>query len=349
MCDPGDFDDILEMVQMECFFVIVLVLRLYIIFHPIRSKLQIMPRGRPEMSVTGVACVGQDNCAGRWWMDEKTAIKIPRPGENGRQMYTDSVQFVEDVYYHLNGVNFVLCLIRILGYLRLNPNISQLSDTFINCRHNMAQFSFVLFALAGTFDIMAVLMFGTKIHDFSSVGLGFISTARFMLGGGDLKTLMDADPIAAGIFYFPFVFVMVFVVLNMTIAIIIDGYAEAQRQRKEKLIWRENLTHTWLAARHPEMVGWKEDLYHKTVHRQLVQGTIRFIGLKFAWCMPQYFRNKRLISGEVYDRFKMPDLRTTLRFANCDRTRVENSLRVCRSARIFLDLILTSCIPATAA
>ena len=45
---------------------------------------------------------------------------------------------------------------------------------------------------------------------------------------GDVYGLMEADKLAAPIFYYSFTFVMVFVVFNMTIAIIIDGYMEAQ-------------------------------------------------------------------------------------------------------------------------
>ena len=59
--------------------------------------------------------------------------------------------------------------------------------------------------------------------------------AQYMLGSGDVYTLMEADYLAAPIFYYPFTFIMVFVVLNMTIAIIMDGYMDAHMQKKEKL------------------------------------------------------------------------------------------------------------------
>jgi hypothetical protein len=40
-------------------------------------------------------------------------------------MYFDSLGFLEEQYFNLNGVNCIFCLIRILSYLRVNPNISQ--------------------------------------------------------------------------------------------------------------------------------------------------------------------------------------------------------------------------------
>ena len=135
-----------------------------------------------------------------------------------------------------------------------------------------------------------------------------------MLGAGDIARLMEADSIGAPIFYYPFTFVMVFVVLNMTIAIIIDGYLDAQNEKKEKLKWREDLGASWLAAQHPDRAGWKEAIHNKSFYSQLQQGTIRFIGILFAWALPKWIRNKRIpITGELYDRFDMPDMRVTLR------------------------------------
>ena len=49
------------------------------------------------------------------------------------------------------------------------------------------------------------------------------------------SALLQADKVAAPIFYYPFTFMMIFIVLNMTIAIIMDGYTEAQEIRKEVL------------------------------------------------------------------------------------------------------------------
>ena len=39
---------------------------------------------------------------------------------------------------------------------------------------------------------------------------------------------IQADPVAAPLFFFPFVFVMLFVTLNITISIIMDGYTAMQ-------------------------------------------------------------------------------------------------------------------------
>jgi hypothetical protein len=144
-----------------------------------------------------------------------------------------------------------------------------------------------------------------KVKEFQNIGIGFITTAQYMLGGGDVYKLMDADVVGAPIFYYPFTFIMVFVVLNMTIAIIMDGYTEAQTERKEARKFREDLTYTWVGSRHPDRKGWMEDIHDKSIYHQMQQGTIRWIGILFAWALPMWVRRKRIpITGELYDRFE---------------------------------------------
>jgi len=153
-----------------------------------------------------------------------------------------------------------------------------------------------------------------KVKEFQNIGIGFITTAQYMLGGGDIYKLMDADAIGAPIFYYPFTFIMVFVVLNMTIAIIMDGYTEAQAERKVAQKFREDLTHTWVGSRYPGRKGWMEDIHNKSIYHQTQQGAIRWIGILFAWALPKWVRRKRIpITGELYDRFEKPKNPKTLK------------------------------------
>jgi len=223
-----DFDHSLEFVQ-NFMFVAIVAMRFLIVTYPIRDTFAITEE---DITVSAVECTGKLACSGNWWEPRAgfEPVKVAK-----RQMFHDSLGFLEDQYFNLNGVNAVFCLVRILSYLRINPNISQLTDTFMRCRSNMTQFAIVLFVLVLMFDIMAVFMFGAKLPEFNNIAIGFITTARFMLGSGDILALMEADKIAAPIFYYPFTFIMVFVVLNMTIAIIMDGYMDIQMEKKENL------------------------------------------------------------------------------------------------------------------
>ncbi|KAJ1483015.1 Polycystin cation channel-domain-containing protein [Baffinella frigidus] len=121
------------------------------------------------------------------------------------------------VYFIFNAVNLLISLFRMLSYVRINPNISQLTDTFAHCKDQIAQFAVVLALLLVTFTIMANLMFGAKVFEFSTFGEGFLSTVQIMIGNGDYFLIDKADKIAAPLFYYPFIMIMIFVVFNMTI------------------------------------------------------------------------------------------------------------------------------------
>lgn len=63
-------------------------------------------------------------------------------------------------------------------FLQVNPNISQLSDTFGRCRKNIVQFGLVLVLMIIAFELMAHLMFGAKLEEFATFDRGFISTIQ---------------------------------------------------------------------------------------------------------------------------------------------------------------------------
>jgi hypothetical protein len=285
-----DFDHTLEFMQ-NFIFVGVVIMRYMIWTYPIRSTLRVT---EDDLTVSAIACTDVQGCGGTWWEAPTGAETI-----SGRQIFFDSLGFLEDQYFNLNAANFVFCLIRILSYLRINPNISQVTDTFLKCRKNLIQFALVLFVMVSVFDLMAIFMFGAKLQQFSNLYVGFVTTGLYMLGSGSVYTLFEADQIAAALWYYPFLFVMVFVVLNMTIAIIIDGYMYAHEERLTMTKRREDLSSQWLASQHPTRKGWKESIHSKSVYSQLGQGTIRFVGIVFAWALPAYFRNKKLVTGEV--------------------------------------------------
>ena len=99
-------------------------LRFMIITYPIHNTLRVT---EDDITVSAIKCDGDKACAENWWDS--------RPGftpetVTGRQMFYDSLGFLEAQYYNLNGANSVFCLIRILSYLRINPNISQVFSTF---------------------------------------------------------------------------------------------------------------------------------------------------------------------------------------------------------------------------
>jgi hypothetical protein len=106
-------------------FIGVFALRFSIITYPIRSALKVSEDG---ISATAINCIAE-SCSVNWW-DSRPDF-TPKT-VTGRQLFHDSLAFWEEQYFNLNAANSVLCLIRILSYLRINPNISQVCNPF--CR-----------------------------------------------------------------------------------------------------------------------------------------------------------------------------------------------------------------------
>ncbi len=63
-------------------------------------------------------------------------------------------------------------------HAQVNPNISQLSDTFARSRHNITQFGGVLALMILAFELMAHLMFGAKMAEYARFDTGFIATVQ---------------------------------------------------------------------------------------------------------------------------------------------------------------------------
>ena len=55
------------------------------------------------------------------------------------------------------------------------------------------------------------------------------------LGNADFFGIMEADPVGAVLWFFPFVFMQIFVFGNMVIAIILDGYMGMKAQHNSHL------------------------------------------------------------------------------------------------------------------
>jgi hypothetical protein len=208
--------------------------------------------------------------------------------KDGKMINADSLSMLWEVYFIINAVNLLITLFRMLSFVRINPNISQLTDTFAHCRDQIAQFAVVLALLLITFTIMANLMFGAKVYEFSTIARGFLSTVQIMIGNGDYFLISDADTIAAPLFYYPFILIMIFVVFNMTIAIIMDGYNLTVEKRKEAMT--QNL----------------KDLFAKSVFAQFYDGALRLLA-PIGHSLPVRIRLKKTPSGIEYDRFLAPD------------------------------------------
>mmetsp|Transcript_19243 Transcript_19243/g.47199 ORF Transcript_19243/g.47199 Transcript_19243/m.47199 type:complete len:735 (+) Transcript_19243:110-2314(+) len=207
--------------------------------------------------------------------------------KDGSQPNFTTLSWLTHDYFIACGVVLILSIFRILSMMQVNPNISQLSDTFGRCRKNIVQFGLVLVLMIIAFMLMAHLMFGAKLREFSTFDVAFISTVQIMLGAGQYVDLAAVDNIAAPVFYYPFVFIMVFVVFNMTIAIIMDGYALSQEERQ--------------AMRS----SYLKELNETKFFHQVFWGMIRQMS-PIKYIFPGFIRYRSMADGTIVDRFSEP-------------------------------------------
>merc|ERR1719313_478576 len=74
------------------------------------------------------------------------------------------------------------------------------------------------------FAFSGVWLFGHKMYDFHSLGLGFAYLFRSCIEGFDYNELKDASPAAAPMWAVAWTAIASFVLLNMFIAILSDSY-----------------------------------------------------------------------------------------------------------------------------
>ena len=129
-----------------------------------------------------------------------------------------------DAYFILNGINMLLSFFRCIEYLEFNYSLSRLTETFKFMRKTLPQFLLIFCIVVLSFMLMSHLMFGSKLAMFSSFGSALSGIFSVLIGDINYFALMDADSVAAPIFFYPLLFVMIFVVLNLVIAIIIDAH-----------------------------------------------------------------------------------------------------------------------------
>jgi len=131
-------------------------------------------------------------------------------------------------YYATHGFNLLICVVRILKFLRQNAFLGQLTDAFELMRPGLLQFAVVLFISIFMFTAMGVILFGSKIQEFTAFLEAVDNIMGYTIGYSDPMDLFGADSVGAIVFYYPFTFLMAFFVLPLTVAVIMDGYGEMQ-------------------------------------------------------------------------------------------------------------------------
>uniref|UniRef100_A0A6U2DTK8 Uncharacterized protein n=3 Tax=Hemiselmis andersenii TaxID=464988 RepID=A0A6U2DTK8_HEMAN len=198
-----------------------------------------------------------------------------------------SVILLYQGYFIISGIIVLLGTFRILGFLRVNQNLSMLTDTLALMVAEFLQFAVVLIILTAAFMLMTHIYFGSTTNKFATPEAAFINTFEYLNGQADFFSLNEMDVVGAPIFYYTFIFIMIFVVLNITIAIIMDGYTLMQ-ERKEKMA-----------------SGYLKEVADLSAITQAKHGMLRMLA-PCKGMMPAKWRVIKCLNGAILDRFAAP-------------------------------------------
>jgi len=151
--------------------------------------------------------------------------------------YTDMFPVAEyaELITQINALSCILVWWKILKYFNLSVRFSIMSNTLTNAVPNILTFLLMFLVVFIAFGAMAMLLYGTTLHQFNSFGYTLISLFLFTLGDFDYHSMNDITKHFTPVFMFSFIIVVLFVMLNMFIGIIAEAYATENAKPKVSL------------------------------------------------------------------------------------------------------------------
>jgi hypothetical protein len=122
-------------------------------------------------------------------------------------------------YMTINGMCMMLMVLRVLKCLDFQPRLAIVTKTLEAAMNNLGHFM-VVFGLVFTgFTLIAHESFGSKMSEFSTVGLSFNTCFNILMGeigvNGDFMAMNGNDKYLGLLFYYAFLFIIFFILLNI--------------------------------------------------------------------------------------------------------------------------------------
>mmetsp|Transcript_66771 Transcript_66771/g.215188 ORF Transcript_66771/g.215188 Transcript_66771/m.215188 type:complete len:853 (-) Transcript_66771:86-2644(-) len=143
------------------------------------------------------------------------------------RMHSEVLQFQSALgFYRVMIQWFPLILaFRFLKSFAAQPKLASIVHTFAQAAPDIAHFLLVFVTLLSSFVISAMLLFGHRLANFSTIMMASQSCLLMLFGSMEYDELSDERPLVTMIWFFLFSISMVLIMLNMTLAIFMDVYA----------------------------------------------------------------------------------------------------------------------------
>jgi hypothetical protein len=125
----------------------------------------------------------------------------------------------------LLSISVLLVYLKVLHFLAGVPHISNLMNTLVRAKVQLAAFivclAVLMFAFASAFN----LALGNDLEGFRNLGHASLSLLEFVLGEVDVQSMMRHNGVLGTLLYVAFFFLVYLVAVNIFLAIVTDSYA----------------------------------------------------------------------------------------------------------------------------
>jgi hypothetical protein len=123
--------------------------------------------------------------------------------------------------------SFVM-MFRFFKAFRANPRLAIAVDTLVRAAVDILHFFVVFLTIFLVFTLIAYIMFGSQVWEFSSVWVASLSTFRVLMGDFDVDSLYAVNAQVAALWFISFNVIVLLILLNMLLAIVMDTYSEVR-------------------------------------------------------------------------------------------------------------------------
>jgi len=132
--------------------------------------------------------------------------------------------YIQKRLFDLFAVNIFLLVFKLFKFFPLNHQLDMLWKMLKLAGASLANFLLMLGVLFVGFVVMANMIFGTQLEQFTRLELGFVNLYLYLLGTFDYEALRVTDRTWGPVFFSVYMVLFVMVMLNVFLAILNDAY-----------------------------------------------------------------------------------------------------------------------------
>jgi len=140
-------------------------------------------------------------------------------------------------YFALNGINILLLIARVLKLMDFQPRLGVVTRSLWLAGPDLIHFAIVAGMVFVGYAMMAHLIFGNAIQEFSTFGESVNTCFEILLGNIDvndqLRNLGGLQSVAGALFFWSYELLVFMVLLNFLLAIIVDAFSEVKEKTHE--------------------------------------------------------------------------------------------------------------------